>query len=103
MLLLFPVVVLRGHGQVTPAQCAALSETPPKADALLPMVNLTAVDIERIKKERTCIKSYEYPGGEDALLKATSSEFRADLQHLQDLFDKTPESTKDMSTSLKSA
>ena len=97
LVLLFPLVALRTNAQVTPAQCLALNETPPKADTLLPMVSLTESDIERIKKERACIKSYMFPGGEEALLKASSSQFRNDLQHLQDLFDETPASTKDLS------
>jgi hypothetical protein len=99
LLFSFLAVVLQADGQVTSAQCSGLKDTPPKADKLLPMISLTPADIEQIKKERTCIKSYGFPGGEDALLKASSSEFRSDLQHLQELFDKPSEVTKDMPAS----
>jgi hypothetical protein len=61
------------------------------------MVSLTDTDIKEIEKKRACYRGYSYPGGEDALTKASSSEIRTDLQHLQDLFDKTPDDTKGLS------
>ena len=93
------VVVLPVCAQVSSQQCSALGMAPPKAETLLPMVNLTSADLEQIKKERACLNGYEYPGGDDALLKASSSQIRSDLQHLQDLFDKTPQNVKDVAES----
>jgi hypothetical protein len=97
--LISSVVVLPVYAQVSSQQCSALDMAPPKAETLLPMVNLTSADLEQIKKERACLKGYEYPGGDDALLKASSSQIRNDLQHLQDLFDKTPQNVKDVAES----
>jgi hypothetical protein len=95
--LLSLLVVPSSHPDDISKHCIGLDDAPPKAETMLPMVSLTDADIKEIERTRACYKGYLYPGGEDALTKASSSEIRADLQHLQDLFDKTPEETKDLS------
>jgi hypothetical protein len=95
--LLFLLVVPSSHPDDLSKHCVGLDDSPPKAETMLPMVALTEADIKEIERKRACIKGYLYPGGEDALLKASSSEIRTDLEHLRDLFDKTPEDAKDLS------
>jgi hypothetical protein len=91
------LLVPSSHPDDISKHCVGLDDPPPKAETMLPMVSLTDADIKEIERKRACYKGYLYPGGEDALTKASSLEIRTDLQHLQDLFDKTPENTEVLS------
>jgi hypothetical protein len=67
-------------------ECAALKFEPLAPSKLLPMVKLSAKEIETISIQRACLKSYGYPGGVDALERASSLEIHNDLMHLKNLF-----------------
>ncbi len=73
--------------QVSDKQCASLDKRSPEPDTLLPVVHLDQAQDDRIKRERACLKSYSYPGGEEALVNASSAQVRDDLKHLTTLFD----------------
>jgi hypothetical protein len=91
ILLLIFVAASSATAQVPAKQCALLGKEPVKANKLLPVVNLTESQLESIRMTRACLKGYAYPGGEEALLKASSSEIRDDVVHLKELFDKRSE------------
>lgn len=80
-----------GASQVSDQQCASFTKKPVSAEKLLPTKKLTDTEITLIERQRACLKGYSYPGGEEALLKATPAELKADLVHLQWLFDSHPQ------------
>jgi hypothetical protein len=87
-ILIAVVLASSTRAQVPAKQCALIGQEPVAANKILPVVKLTSSQLQSIHMERACLISYEYPGGEEALLKASSSEIRDDLMHLQELFDK---------------
>jgi hypothetical protein len=61
----------------------------PAAPDLPPLDTLTNAELTRLVDTRACLKSYsqDFPGGEDAFIKADSAAVKADLGTVRNLFD----------------
>jgi hypothetical protein len=87
--------------QPSVGKCAQLFGAQSRYSELLHENVITPSDTEkeRLKRERVCIGSYSFPGGEKAFMSASSASIKADKMHLEALFayyDKLPASAKQL-------